>query len=345
MSILFAENFNLSSALPDITSYKGWVESGSVGYGSIGTNGPFGDNFFQVRADVQIAHPLPAPVTTTVTTGLRACASAPQSPPTSNILVALLSSGNNTQINVSLNTAGACVISRGSTTLASVIAPNPTAWNYYELQVTLSATAGVVILRQNSTVLVNLTGIDTLNDTANPNTAFIALGNPNSGVTDTLAMTHIYVTDNNAPNAGFLGDVRVYTQQPTADVSAAFTPTGLTPNYENAAKTPPAPTTDFNGSSTVGAEDLFSGAALPSTVTTIFAVGLEVLWDKQDSGARTVCGVISSAGTVATGAAITPVTTPSYAVQQDFFPTNPATAASWTPAQAAAAEFGYKIVS
>lgn len=102
-------------------------------------------------------------------------------------------------------------------------------------------------------------------------------------------------------------------------------------------------TGNYNSSSTVGAEDLFTMGAVGATTQTVYGLTTKLIAGKSDSGSRSIAPVILSSGTTATGASsgLGTSATQTKMVQQ----TDPHTGAQWTSAGVNAAQIGYEVAA
>jgi hypothetical protein len=132
---------------------------------------------------------------------------------------------------------------------------------------------------------------------------------------------------------------RVYgANMPNANIAVAWTPsTGS--NYQTVDEIPPSDT-DYNSTSTSGAQDVFSHAALSGVGDQVLAVRANArAWrDSTD----TIQNLVRVSGTDYYGSTKTPSS--SYLSYGHVWAQNPATSAAWTPSDAIAAQFGYRRV-
>lgn len=349
--IVLSEGFGASTAIGDFTSY-GLLSMQD--HASILTGGPLGDPYLQIvgwnhpSQGQAILRPLATPLAA-FTFGARIRGSGVVTGQATNALI-FLSSGSIAQFSVFLNSAGSYILVTRGLPSGTVIGGGPitsnlTSWNFMEVGATLSTTVGTVTIKINGVQVLALTGVNNVTDTGNITMAVVQMNWNNNLTPATMYITHIYITNNTAPNAGFLGDVRVFSRFPTANSAVAFTPNGLANNYQNAAAVPPVPATDYNSASSVGAQDTFSGPTLPTGLSNIFAVGIKSLVQDAAAGQRTVENVLISGATTVNGAPITPPVSPNAQYAIDIFNTDPNTSAVWTEVNAQATTFGYAIAT
>jgi len=103
----------------------------------------------------------------------------------------------------------------------------------------------------------------------------------------------------------------------------------------------------YLSSSTAGALDSFLYPAVPSVTGTVFAVAVDLRARKDTAGVRSVRAWIKSpatTGVVADNGTDIPLST-SYLYYQEFFVTDPNTAAQWTISGVNAAEYGIKEIT
>ena len=146
-----------------------------------------------------------------------------------------------------------------------------------------------------------------------------------------------------APWNTFLGDVRVQNLFPTANDAVQFTPTGLATNWQNAAKVPPVPFTDYNASSVVGEQDTFVMQPVSSDIGIVYGVHNKPLVYKNDPGARSGAAVLKSDATTAVG--VTTVLSETAAQLKTMYQVDPHTAVQWTPVDVNLIKAGYQVAA
>lgn len=157
----------------------------------------------------------------------------------------------------------------------------------------------------------------------------------------------VYVADSTGTvNNSFLGDVRILSLPPAADVERGFTPNVAGSANFDSVNDAPGPDEDatFNTASAMGARDLFStqGTMLRGSYN-VKGVQTVIRARKKDSGTRYLAAAVRSGITDAVGKG-KPIST-DHQYQTDVFERDPATGAPWTIAGTDAAAFGYTIKS
>lgn len=248
------------------------------------------------------------------------------------------SSGSDFQVGLQFNAGNQLVVRRGNPTAGTILASGTRAaaideWNYIEMKVGIHASTGFVEVRINNITDINVTGVNTRN-TANSfvNRLCLQGGNGYNVLIDDL-----YITDENLPNSGFLGDCRVQTLVPTGSgINNGWTPTGATSGWQcvddTAAQVNGTYTdTDFVYASSTGLKFEYTMADLSGTSPTIFGITLSNVSKKGDAGARTCQNLIYTNSTEVSGVAYNLST--SYINYSDIWNTNPVTGSSWTPTE------------
>lgn len=253
--------------------------------------------------------------------------------------------GTTVQVDIYLDNTGHLIVTRGSTVLAtSTSVLTVEVWNYIEVKVTLDNTTGAAEVRVNgsSSGWINISDVDTC-ATANEYASVIRYGSTTSSGTGRIDDLYICDTDGSVNN-DFLGDVRVDAYLPNGNgASSQFTgsDSDSTDNYMLVDDAAPDGDTTYVQSSTVNQIDTYSFTEMSHTPATIF--GLQIVMDakKDDSGTRSIAGVVRQSSTNYAGS--NQVLSTSYVGYTDIRETDPATAAAWTKDGINSAEFGIKV--
>lgn len=218
-------------------------------------------------------------------------------------------------------------------------------WHTIEMKVHMS-NAGSVVCRLNGAVMPGVEGTETkdmLYVDSSVSKVIIYGGNYYSG---TFKYDDFYFLDTSGTeNNDFLGQVRVVTRFADADATPNdFTATGAgTTKADRVSEVVPDDDTTYLSSDTVGDEENFSFAALPSTVDTVLAVQAVSLSRKDGAGDRLVKHNIRSGAATGTGTAHG--LADGYTYTLDIFEQDPNTSAAWTKSAADALELGLEISS
>jgi hypothetical protein len=221
---------------------------------------------------------------------------------------------------------------------------NKAAFNFFEIYVVFSATAGQVKVQINGELVINLQNVDTLpTGTSNFNYLSISGADGNS----LFSIDDLYICDGTTgpgtyPNNNFLGDVRCATLFPVGNGVVQWTPLANT-NWQEVSETAMDGDTSYNFSDTAGQQDLFNFAALTGVIDQIVAVQIKGAYRKSDAGTRVLQQQLLS-GTTQSGGAQTYFGL-SYAYVTDTYPNDPNTGVGWTLAAVNALQAGYKLIS
>ncbi len=218
-----------------------------------------------------------------------------------------------------------------------VITPNT--WHYIEIEVTIHDSTGVFKVYVDGGQVINLTAQDTRNAaTGVVNVIELYLGDVDNSNPD-WSYDDLYVTD----TATKLGECKVETCRPTADVSGAtdFTPSTGSSHFALVDETTCNGDTDYNSGSTVGHKDRFTHAGLSTTPATIHAVQVTAFAQKTDATSRSIALQVKSGATTSDGANFALAV--GYGKLDRIMETDPNTAAAWAVSPVNALEFGAKV--
>jgi len=246
-----------------------------------------------------------------------------------------------------------------SPVLLAMSTPNafsPHIWNYVEVFASIgtggafdvhvqgsSVVSGSGVLVQYPTPLP--AGKATRNDLSGFRYRLGEDGNTQDGVA--LSIDDFYVCDSTTgpgtyPCNSFLGDVAVQTLTPTANVSVQWTPLAGT-NYTEVSTAQFEGDLSYNSAGVVGAADVFTLSALPTSTLAVFGVQLTGAYRKLNASAQTIVQTVTSGGTAQASAPLT--MSLAYAYYSTMLPLDPHTSASWTPAAVNLMHAGYTLHS
>ena len=211
-------------------------------------------------------------------------------------------------------------------------------WHYIELQVTQGSSNGVLSVRINGTLAIQMNAQNTIQGGGQLLTAFLG-AIPGQSCPLTLDVDDFYIADTTGTiNNTFLGDVRVDALKAQADGSLnqwTVTPSG-TAAWE--AVSDEDESTSISAPST-GLRQSFDVEALPVMATpAVFGVQLTMLARKTDAGLGKVKGLVVSGAQTAVSPEI--ILQEQQAWQCALFERNPNGNVQWTEAAFNAAEFG-----
>lgn len=211
-------------------------------------------------------------------------------------------------------------------------------WHYVELQVTQGSGNGVLSVRVNGVLAIQMSAQDTIQGGGQLLTAFLG-AIPGQSCPLTLDVDDFYIADTSGTiNNTFLGDVRVDALKPQADGSLnqwTVTPSG-TAAWEAVSDEDEA--TNISAPN-IGLRQSFDVEPLPVMATpAIFGVQLTLLARKTDAGLGKVKGLVVSGAQTAVSPDV--ILQEQQAWQCALFERNPNGNVQWTEAAFNAAEFG-----
>jgi hypothetical protein len=212
-----------------------------------------------------------------------------------------------------------------------VIAVN--VWNYIEVELTRSATVGVVNVKCNGTVVATASAANTGAVAVDGISLFADFVQGSRDVDD------LYVID----VATALGESRIDVIRPSADTAQKdWTPsTGVT-NFNMVNETLENQDTNYVADGTVGHKDLYDVTDLSFSPSVVRAVQTLLFAKKDDATTRSIRNNLKSGATTANGT--TRAMGASYAMFTDLYATDPNTAAAWSASAVNAAQLGIEVV-
>lgn len=250
-----------------------------------------------------------------------------------------------TQIDLRVTSDAAIQITRAGVTLATSL-PNLFLfgfWNYMEVKLTVSDSAGAVQVRINGQTVVNIASQDT--KTSGNNYANMVRWQTFASSGAFLhKLDDIFVMDNvGSFNNNFVGECRVQTQYTAADgFTNDFALTGAPTNWEAVGETVMDDDASYVKSSLVNAIDDYAMETL-AVSGSIFGVQVNVANRKDDVGERTIAPVIRSGTTYYEGNMFPCLS--DYAVASTIWEKDPDSGSNWTNGSINALTVGTKIVA
>lgn len=216
-------------------------------------------------------------------------------------------------------------------------------WYYLELRVVFNDTTGIVQLKIDNGLEIDLSGQDTNNAGGNAANTLLLAG-PVGG----FQYDDLYLCDGTgpAPYNTFLGDCRVETLLPNGNGNSsqlAGSDGNSVDNYLLVDEADPNDDTDYVESSTVGQKDTYAYSDLAVTSGTVYAVQIAPWAKKTNAGFRSIKTIGRLSGTEEDSAEILLPSSYSYPAF-DIRTTKPGGGA-WTIADVNNAEFGVKVAA
>ena len=239
------------------------------------------------------------------------------------------------QVGIAITNIGQYQLWRGGSLLAQSI-PNLTRqgdWNYLEVELYSNTTNGRMSLYLDGALVVEYRG-NTQNQLAYGING-IQFGGPSG---NGYLIDDLYVTSTSAR----LGERKIETLRPNADVSTAFTPSTGTSNFAMLNETLVNDTTYTTGNA-VNATDMFEFTDLATLPSVIDAIQLNVFATKTDVATRQMVTLVTSGTQTTVG--------PTYNLPQNHLNmnrienTDPNTGTDWTADGVDAIQAGYKIIT
>jgi len=253
------------------------------------------------------------------------------------------STNSSTKVAITLNGDGSISHPFGRTA-ANLLPQND--WFFFEIGVTISATAGALTIRCNEQDVVAESGVNT--NGGNTSNVFCNQLSTGATVNATCSIDNLRIGDSTgpAPYNGFIGTKGVYACSVAAAGSLAqFTSSSSNPNYENVIGNPG---TVYNTSDTVGNVDQFMISPLPSNVTSVDGIQLTGVYALQGIDGHTMTQQIESNGTTEVGTSfLSPyaLSATEFYYTDDPITLDPSTGLPFTLSAMAALQIGYKLAS
>lgn len=206
---------------------------------------------------------------------------------------------------------------------------NPGTWSFVEIGFGIASSAGWIAVQIDGVPVLTATG----NTQASGNNTLGAVGFlVTSGALGAIEIDDFRYSDTvvgpgSFPCDSWLGDLRVATLAPRADSSTGWTPLANA-NWQEVSETTFDGDTSYNGTTTIGAEDLFVLDAPVPTISQVIALQVTGAYRATDTSPHSITQQVSSGGSEVAG----PVHTLSMGYQffSDLYPLNPVSATNWT---------------
>ena len=220
-----------------------------------------------------------------------------------------------------------------ATTSAGLIVVNT--WYYVELEFTIANAGGILNLYLNGTQVSSGTYDTQVGTAATVSTLY--LGSTNSLGIGIYNIDDLYLT--NTPTK--LGEQRVETLYPNADTAQKqWTASTGVDNYAMVDETLMS-VTDYVSSNTIGSFDLYDFGNLTSTPSSINAVVVNALMQKDNIGTRAIAATIKSGSITLDGSNVYLNT--GYNLNTRVLETDPNTSGAWTASAVNSIQAGVKV--
>lgn len=241
--------------------------------------------------------------------------------------------------------SGSGFINQTGTVLATSSGALLTVGNWYAFEIKLTiANSGSCVVKQDGTTIINFSGDTQATGSAIADTFLIGWAQ-DTGTGSAQWDDVIIMDDAGSFMNDFIGDKRIYTLFPTAEGNySAWTPSTGTDNSALVDETPPNEDTDYVMSDNPTDKDTYVMQDIPTGVTGIEAVVVNIRARKDDAGTRTLKAKVRSNGVDQDGAnfnlssGYVNYSTPFY-VDPGSSPVDP-----WTTAAVNAMEAGQEVV-
>lgn len=253
------------------------------------------------------------------------------------VFMHLRNNGNTDQITLRVDGAGYLYMYRGAALLKQSTVPLivVNSWNYIELAVTVSETAGNTRLYMNDVIVDDFTfdNIDTQNVAGDSTIAQIMFEGRQSAQWD-----DVYVEIGGTTR---VGEGRIVALPVTSDVQAQFTPSTGASNFAVVDEVP-VNATDYNMSAVLGATDIFTVSDMNFTPAQIHGVQVSMIAQKDEAGLRIVNSKLVSNGIEADGTNLV-LALNTFNWKRDFYAKNPDGGVNWLKAAVDALQVGYEV--
>lgn len=215
-------------------------------------------------------------------------------------------------------------------------------WYAFEVKITI-ANSGACTVKMDGATVITFSGDTQATGNAQADTIMFGFGEDAGGAT-VLWDDIIIMDDAGSAMNDFIGDKRIYTLYPTAEGNySAWTPSTGSDNSALVDETPPNDDTDYVMSNNVGDKDTYVLQDLPSGVTGISAVVVNIRARKDDASTRTLKAKVRSNSVDAAGSNFNLGS--SYANFSSPFYLNPDGSVAWTSTTVNALEAGQEVVA
>ena len=355
--VVFTEGFDWSNLIADLISYGKWFDRSSISIGNTSGNLRFGSGSGNYISDSSRNRYLRMALPSNMAAGVIGLAvRLDTSAGYKMTLIALQDTTSNCQMGIQINDDLTLSVFRASNsnilgTTTFTLTANT--WHYIEFKfkVTSSTSSGDVEIYVDNDLKLSVAASSNTQATANAYATHMQLSGSSvptlsGGGSGVWYIDDIYILDSSGSyNTSRLGPVRVTTLFPSGNGNSSQllgSDGNSTNNYllvdENTA---PNSDTDYVGSATVGQKDTYAYDDLPATATDVYAINIQSMARKTDTGARDFNPVIRTGSTDYDQSAVS--LSAGYLLYRKIVEENPNTTAPFTVSEVNGMEVGFKV--
>jgi hypothetical protein len=245
-----------------------------------------------------------------------------------------------TDLCVLQNQAGVLNTNFGNATAVSFIAGN---WHAVQAHLVISPTAGVLEVKVDGVVVLNLTGLNT----GTTNIGVVALCTHNfslSGQTNSFDNFWVFNTSGSHSNGFPTGRISIQVGTPNADGTyTAWTPNSGSNHFSRVADATSDDDTSYVSDLTAGDRDSYTITPLTGSIAAVHGVIATAVYRKDDVDSKILHLFVKSGSTITESPDLgVPLT---YTSSSLVLPEDPNTSAQWLSTNVDAIEIGVKVIS
>lgn len=337
MAMIFADGFDCYNNATDMISSRVWTTAGSLA-GNYSTNlGRYGGGCFNRTSTSSSSLVATWPALNRVSVSFAIYLTGVNTDYWFQLTPA--SGSSPVRFFTSSGSPGLVSVRNGSTEFATFNMP-VNQWCRIEIEAFRNATTGTLKIWVDEVLVVNFTG-----NTGNQDYVGMEIARYMAGRLDDIA---VWSHTGDAPNSAPLGDFRIHTLRPIANGNQNDgTPVGAASNWE-CVSDPQGGDDDatYVENQNVGNIDLFQLADLSGTPSAILGAQVYIKARSEASVSRKIQARVRSGSTeVSNGTDLSVPNAGTYSGHSAFFPVDPDTGASWTPAGINAMEAGWEVTA
>lgn len=337
MAMILADGFDCYNDGTDMTSSRVWVGTGSHAGDYSPNLGRYGGGCFNRSGTLSSALVTTWPALNRVSVSFAVYLTGVNT----DYWFQLTPASGNSPVRFYTNSGSLGLVSvRNNTTEYASFNMPVNQWCRIEIEAYRHASMGTLKIWVDEVLVVNFTG-----NTGNQDYVGLQIAYRMAGRLDDIA---VWSHTGAAPNSAPLGDFRIHTLRPIANGNQNDgTPVGAASNWE-CVSDPQGGDDDATHveNQNVGDIDLFQLADLSSTPSAILGAQVYIKARSEASVSRKIQARVRSGSTeVSNGTDLSVPNSGTYSGHSAFFPVDPDTGASWTPAGINAMEAGWEVTA